>query len=104
MAFALLAWLTWHGLPGMFRARRGQREAVVLGKVSATDEGSGASVASCLRCAIAGRGMPACGRRQRRRVVVIIESSPNNLDLRQGTDAQSERVGGADLRCAGEEG
>ncbi len=24
----------------------------------------------------------------------IIESSPNNLDLRQGTDAQSERVGG----------
>ncbi len=27
-------------------------------------------------------------------VVVIIESSPNNLDLRQGTDAQSERVGG----------
>jgi peptide/nickel transport system substrate-binding protein len=27
-------------------------------------------------------------------VVMIIESSPNNLDLRQGTDAQSERVGG----------
>jgi peptide/nickel transport system substrate-binding protein len=26
-------------------------------------------------------------------VVVIIESSPNNLDPRQGTDAQSERVG-----------
>jgi len=24
---------------------------------------------------------------------VIIESSPNNLDLRQGTDAQSERLG-----------
>ena len=24
----------------------------------------------------------------------LIESSPNNLDLRQGTDAQSERVGG----------
>ena len=23
----------------------------------------------------------------------LIESSPNNLDLRQGTDAQSERVG-----------
>lgn len=29
-----------------------------------------------------------------RTVVMIIESSPNNLDLRQGTDAQSERVGG----------
>src|SRR5271170_4311254 len=29
-----------------------------------------------------------------RTVVVLIESSPNNLDLRQGTDAQSERVGG----------
>src|SRR6202051_2408778 len=27
-------------------------------------------------------------------VVMISESSPNNLDLRQGTDAQSERVGG----------
>ncbi|WP_242617719.1 ABC transporter substrate-binding protein [Edaphobacter modestus] len=27
-------------------------------------------------------------------VVMIIESSPNNLDVRQGTDAQSERVGG----------
>jgi peptide/nickel transport system substrate-binding protein len=26
--------------------------------------------------------------------VVVIESSPNNLDLRQGTDAQSARVGG----------
>ncbi len=29
-----------------------------------------------------------------RTVVALIESSPNNLDLRQGTDAQSERVGG----------
>jgi len=28
-----------------------------------------------------------------RTVVVLIESSPNNLDLRQGTDAQSERLG-----------
>ena len=27
-------------------------------------------------------------------VVMVIESSPNNLDLRVGTDAQSERVGG----------
>jgi peptide/nickel transport system substrate-binding protein len=27
-------------------------------------------------------------------VVVILESSPNSLDLRQGTDAQSERIGG----------
>jgi peptide/nickel transport system substrate-binding protein len=32
--------------------------------------------------------------RQPGTVVVILESSPNNLDLRQGTDAQSERVGG----------
>lgn len=29
-----------------------------------------------------------------RTVVMVIESSPNNLDLRQGTDAQSERLGG----------
>lgn len=27
-------------------------------------------------------------------VTMVIESSPNNLDLRQGTDAQSERLGG----------
>jgi peptide/nickel transport system substrate-binding protein len=33
-------------------------------------------------------------RPERGAVVVILESSPNNLDLRQGTDAQSERVGG----------
>jgi peptide/nickel transport system substrate-binding protein len=31
--------------------------------------------------------------RQTGTVVVILESSPNNLDPRQGTDAQSERVG-----------
>lgn len=30
----------------------------------------------------------------RRTLHMLIESSPNNLDLRQGTDAQSERVGG----------
>lgn len=29
-----------------------------------------------------------------RTVVMVIETSPNNLDLRVGTDAQSERVGG----------
>jgi peptide/nickel transport system substrate-binding protein len=41
-------------------------------------------------------GMSGCHRRVEdpSSVVMIIESSPNNLDLRQGTDAQSERVGG----------
>jgi len=41
-------------------------------------------------------GFSGCTRRPAnpRSVVMIIESSPNNLDLRQGTDAQSERVGG----------
>jgi peptide/nickel transport system substrate-binding protein len=32
--------------------------------------------------------------RQPGTMIVILESSPNNLDPRQGTDAQSERVGG----------
>ena len=32
--------------------------------------------------------------RERGTVVVVLESSPNNLDPRQGTDAQSEHVGG----------
>ena len=38
----------------------------------------------------------ACAPRQRDTETLnfLIESSPNNLDLRQGTDAQSERVGG----------
>ena len=38
----------------------------------------------------------ACGPRERDAETLrfLIESSPNNLDLRQGTDAQSERVGG----------
>lgn len=38
----------------------------------------------------------ACSRRPQEAETLrfLIESSPNNLDLRQGTDAQSERVGG----------
>jgi anhydro-N-acetylmuramic acid kinase len=34
MAFALLAWLTWHGLPGNLPAATGAARAVVLGKVA----------------------------------------------------------------------
>jgi anhydro-N-acetylmuramic acid kinase len=34
VAFALLAWLTWHGLPGNVPAATGARRAVVLGKIS----------------------------------------------------------------------
>jgi anhydro-N-acetylmuramic acid kinase len=34
VAFALLAWLSWHGLPGNVPAATGARRAVVLGKVS----------------------------------------------------------------------
>ncbi len=41
-------------------------------------------------------GMVGChgAAREAGTVVVVLESSPNNLDPRQGTDAQSERVGG----------
>ncbi|GAC1422554.1 MAG: peptide-binding protein [Acidobacteriaceae bacterium] len=40
-------------------------------------------------------GLISCtkSRPQGAEVVMVLESSPNNLDLRQGTDAQSERVG-----------
>jgi anhydro-N-acetylmuramic acid kinase len=34
VAFALLAWLTWHGLPGNVPSATGAERAVVLGKVS----------------------------------------------------------------------
>ncbi len=34
VAFALLAWLTWNGLPGNVPAATGAERAVVLGKVS----------------------------------------------------------------------
>jgi len=33
VAFALLAWLTWHGLPGNVPAATGARRGVVLGRV-----------------------------------------------------------------------
>jgi peptide/nickel transport system substrate-binding protein len=47
-----------------------------------------AFLAACLTLS-ACHGSP----RQPGTIVVILESSPNNLDLRQGTDAQSEHVG-----------
>jgi anhydro-N-acetylmuramic acid kinase len=34
VAFALLAWLTWNGLPGNVSAATGAARSVVLGKVS----------------------------------------------------------------------
>ena len=34
VAFALLAWLTWNGLPGNVVTATGARRAVVLGKVT----------------------------------------------------------------------
>jgi anhydro-N-acetylmuramic acid kinase len=33
-AFALLAWLSWHGLPGNVPSATGAKRAVVLGKVT----------------------------------------------------------------------
>lgn len=43
-----------------------------------------------------GLGLTACNSRKQdpNTLRFLIESSPNNLDVRQGTDAQSERVGG----------
>ena len=63
------------GMPGCLALRRQRTLAVLVG---------------CLWiCGCRGRGLePATT------VVMAIESSPNNLDLRVGTDAQSERVGG----------
>ncbi len=34
VAFALLAWLTWHGLPGNVPSATGAARAAVLGKIS----------------------------------------------------------------------
>src|SRR5271170_563158 len=50
----------------------------------------------CFAFAIICIGMVGCKGRVEEpgSVVMILESSPNNLDLRVGTDAQSERVGG----------
>ncbi len=47
------------------------------------------SLAAMLGC----RGSRRSSAAADRTVVMLIESSPNNLDLRQGTDAQSERIG-----------
>ncbi len=55
----------------------------------------GTRICGCLMLAVA-MGMVGChgAGREAGTVVVVLESSPNNLDPRQGTDAQSERVGG----------
>jgi peptide/nickel transport system substrate-binding protein len=51
---------------------------------------------TCVALAILLGAMSGCHgvAREAGTVVVVLESSPNNLDPRQGTDAQSERVGG----------
>ena len=50
----------------------------------------------CFCCCIALLGLTACRPKQddSQTVKFLIESSPNSLDLRQGTDSQSERIGG----------
>lgn len=50
----------------------------------------------CALACVSLLSLTACGPRasDRGTLKFLIESSPNNLDLRQGTDAQSERVGG----------
>jgi peptide/nickel transport system substrate-binding protein len=55
----------------------------------------GASVALAMMLAMSGcHSAPRHTETEPASAVVILESSPNNLDPRQGTDAQSERVGG----------
>ena len=52
---------------------------------------------ACVAFVILAAAMGGChggAAREAGTVVVVLESSPNNLDPRQGTDAQSERVGG----------
>ena len=129
VAFALLAWLTWNGLPGNVPAATGARRAVVLGKVTsrmmfcgrAEESGSLREYAHPMRDKtredgapgfVAGLMVVGCwlmvGCRGRVEepgsVVMIIESSPNNLDLRVGDGCAVGAGGWADLRCAGEEG
>ena len=55
-----------------------------------------ARMTTCVALAILLGAMGGCHgtAREAGTVVVVLESSPNNLDPRQGTDAQSERVGG----------
>jgi len=62
-----------------------------------TDREGFARMTRCVALAILLAAMTGCHGgpgREAGTVVVILESSPNNLDPRQGTDAQSEHVGG----------
>jgi peptide/nickel transport system substrate-binding protein len=61
----------------------------------ATPKGWGTAICGVL-IVLAFLSLAGCRRRVEEpgSVVMIIESSPNNLDLRVGTDAQSERLGG----------
>ena len=118
VAFALLAWLTWHGMAGNVPAATGAKRALWCWGRFRTDDAPnwvcgrhgksemrGFFPSARLRVrmtilrGIAGvvlaLGVIGChgAAREPGTVVVLLESSPNNLDPRQGTDAQSERVG-----------
>ena len=100
VAFALLAWLTWHGMPGNVPSGYGGEAAGGAGEGFVTDElpeeDQLRRICTALLPDAAQRGtgrVPMCEAARDEVVQVILESSPNNLDLRQGTDAQSERVG-----------
>ncbi len=77
----------------------GTRRAVELRSIThpfaKSAKGWGTRLCGGLMLAVA-MSMAGChvARREAGTVVVILESSPNNLDPRQGTDAQSEHVGG----------
>ena len=83
------------GHPDLGEAKEGSRGAST--PPHRERQGRAAWVARMLGTAVMAGCLLTVGCRGRREdpgtVVVLIESSPNNLDLRQGTDAQSERVG-----------
>ena len=84
-AFALLAWQTWHRLPGNVPA--------ATGAAKGSDSGPGDVCVSCRRLVVL-VCLVGCHSAQRdpNTVVFLIESSPANLDPRIGTDAQSQRI------------
>ncbi len=76
--------------PSLLAASKGTAEAVPLQRISQTRS----LLLLCVLCVLCGLLLSGCAKKpDPGTLVMIIESSPTNLDPRVGIDAQSERIG-----------
>jgi hypothetical protein len=92
VAFALLAYETWHRRPGNVPAATGANRPAFL--ATSPMRNRVCDVLLFAACAAAASAVSACHQAQEApgTVTMVIESSPTNLDPRIGTDGQSEHI------------